>query len=1026
MISTTQFEELLQSRETPILDFKGRMYEDLPRNKLNDFSNPRGTNGKGYLDLVKDVLAMSNTPRMQSAFIVLGVISKPNAANIRKGITEQIDDNHIQHHLKLWCDPVPAVHYYDVKYQGENFGIIEILMDRNRGPYFIKSDLLSVQETILQSEGRFLEQNTIYFRRGTTNDFARPVDAAYISEWFAAHRDDYWQNWETFKQACHYFVPSRHYILITSPTNSFAPDTLVGLNHIDWTAVIDFDSQSDTQGLLSGFAQSIQKRNITRVVKGETPPINTRLGLYWFFAQGLQGRQQTLVTPSNDWRRWKTSYGGELERHFKRLAEAITPDLVTFVILWYDPSLMRFLQTTVDATTAFTHAEFVVVSDANAAIESAVGQEFSPAFFNISLAHLSSGLRVEFLGPDQENAEQHTLPSLSGAPIILPIEKERWLEEELEVVHLGVGSSSVSQDDLSQEFLRGAVVSWVELSLGKDAEREKTQKIEQRIRQDLSKRETVRIQLYHRPGAGGTTVARRILWNLHTLYPCVVLHRSDPEHISDTAERLAYIYGITGQPVLLLIDSAQIAERLVDDLFNIVRSKGTPVVMLLASRRFDPQTERNRSFQLDLILTNIELPRFVEKYRNQIPERASQITAILNTAHNHEKTAFNFGITAYGKDFKGLENYVSARLSSLTYDQKQILVFLAFAHYYGQRGIPAQAFSELLGIPMNREVRFEQVFQSAEPSLDILIQEDGSWRTVHYLIAEEILEQALAPAGGDRRTWKQQLSIWAKRFIAFCRGSYDVISEEMIELVRRTFVYRDNLDLLGRETPTGIASFSKLSQDIPSPEGRLEVFRSLTEHYPEEAHFWAHLGRFLAAVMKNYDEALKANQQAINLQSDDHVLWHMQGMIYRYQVQGLIETNSNLNEIVELAQQSSECFAESRRLNPDDEHAYISEIQLIIRVLNYAGRQTNGNVMQYIRQIQIPSYLRDAFEKAESLLSQVRSNREGEGSSPYEQSCRADLHKLYGDPQQALQIWDNLLARSDIYRPSIPLKALGI
>ena len=58
--------------------------------------------------------------------------------------------------------------------------------------------------------------------------------------------------------------------------------------------------------------------------------------------------------------------------------------------------------------------------------------------------------------------------------------------------------------------------------------RDITPKLDERVRQALSLRRPYRINLYHAPGAGGTTLAKRIIWNLHRQYPCVlltVLHR---------------------------------------------------------------------------------------------------------------------------------------------------------------------------------------------------------------------------------------------------------------------------------------------------------------------------------------------------------------------------------------------------------------------------------------------------------------------------------------------------------------------
>ena len=52
--------------------------------------------------------------------------------------------------------------------------------------------------------------------------------------------------------------------------------------------------------------------------------------------------------------------------------------------------------------------------------------------------------------------------------------------------------------------------------------------------------------------------------------------------------------------------------------------------------------------------------------------------------------------------------------------------------------------------------------------------------------------------GGDPRTWQNYLANWGIDFVEFCRGELPAPSDAMLDLVRRVFVYRDDLDVLGR------------------------------------------------------------------------------------------------------------------------------------------------------------------------------------------------------------------------------------
>jgi tetratricopeptide (TPR) repeat protein len=240
----------------------------------------------------------------------------------------------------------------------------------------------------------------------------------------------------------------------------------------------------------------------------------------------------------------------------------------------------------------------------------------------------------------------------------------------------------------------------------------------------------------------------------------------------------------------------------------------------------------------------------------------------------------------------------------------------------------------------------------------------------------------------------------------------------MLEVARRTFIYRDNSDLLGTEK-AGSPTFAQLIEDIPVLEGAMEVQRKLVEIFPEEAHFWAHLGRFYSVRMRDYERALESINRAISLQDADHVLHHMRGMALRHQIYQILEGGGDLAKAVMLTREACAAFQKARDFKPDNEHGFISEVQLLTRVIDYAGQQNSAGVLGYLSSQNADPYLRDCLEHAEDLLEQVRRNREGEGASTFEQDCRAKVDALYGKHEDALQKWDQLLIRKDVYGPPV-------
>jgi tetratricopeptide (TPR) repeat protein len=392
------------------------------------------------------------------------------------------------------------------------------------------------------------------------------------------------------------------------------------------------------------------------------------------------------------------------------------------------------------------------------------------------------------------------------------------------------------------------------------------------------------------------------------------------------------------------------------------------------------------------------------------------IQQLANSPDHRFRTAFYFGLYTFLADFKGLESFVGQHVARTNDVQRKLIILIAIAHHYAQKPLPAQVFTELLGLPANKLVDVSAVLESAA---ELLVRtEDNLWRTAHDLIATELLQQLLWPSSNDRRLWRQMLSTWALEFAAVCRGTGTTISDEMVEIVRRTFFYRDNTDLLGTER-SATKQFAELLEDISSREGRLEVLRQVTDLFPEEPHFWAHLGRFYGLEMKDHAEAGYCIDRAISLDPSDGTLYHMRGMSYRYQLYQLIDEEKALPDVVTLAEKASECFTRGRSLNPDDDHGYISEVQMLIRVINYAGRLQEGGPILYLSKTTASPFLRDSLERAEDLLEAVRRHREGEGASAYEEDCRAKLDIVYGRHERALQVWDQLLSRSDVYAPPI-------
>ena len=146
---------------------------------------------------------------------------------------------------------------------------------------------------------------------------------------------------------------------------------------------------------------------------------------------------------------------------------------------------------------------------------------------------------------------------------------------------------------------------------------------------------------------------------------------------------------------------------------------------------------------------------------------------------------------------------------------------------------------------------------------ELLMESSNGVRPAHHLIAEEIIEQKLSRDQGDRRNWNVGLADLATKFIDLLssvpHGERGILSD----ILRAVLIDRGSGESLVGEAQT---HFSQFLIDIPSVDGRRRVLEHLTDAFPEEPHFWAHLGRFYSQEsVKDYARAQEAYHESSSI-----------------------------------------------------------------------------------------------------------------------------------------------------------------
>ena len=143
------------------------------------------------------------------------------------------------------------------------------------------------------------------------------------------------------------------------------------------------------------------------------------------------------------------------------------------------------------------------------------------------------------------------LPSIQDQEFILVSSEEaRFYETSVEILYRGMENNSGSWD-YGEGFYKGKEISWNDLANKCDVTLLPDYKIYLNKLERIVEEESPRIKIQkiiHDPGAGGTTLSKRLLWDLKERIPCVILKRYSPE----TKNVLLAIYRKTRKRVLVL------------------------------------------------------------------------------------------------------------------------------------------------------------------------------------------------------------------------------------------------------------------------------------------------------------------------------------------------------------------------------------------------------------------------------------------------------------------------------------------
>lgn len=828
-----------------------------------------------------------------------------------------------------------------------------------------------------------------------------------------------------------------------------------GLLKGKWDLVFDFNPSSDNGGLASYFTELNKVRPIIKELNKQTiRDLSVVMNVpYWLMGRGFSDRPETLI-PSN---KFIPKFGKFLNEFFTKFYSIYSNPIKIIVLYDNERITNRIIE---DIEAAYQPYNESAESRPNYEIICFSDSEFSlESYYNVNKLESTKEDFINFLhGNPLNNIEdqfQYKVPSEpyeennNQKEVILSEEFVANIANYGKLVHLNIADIK-NEDEYNEEidkenFLKGSTeISWQGLKRGFDVKRSNyNAKLLFPIQEYLKNRSRVVLPLItYLPGVGGTTLLRRVAFDLHDSYPTFILEK----YIEGQTDSLIFeLYRYSRLPILILIDSNHLDKEVPKRLRqSLQRSKKTiPFTIVYFERNSDiKKNGKNKEADFEefiisecLIMKDLLLP-FITESRN---ERQNNLNRICKDNYPDEKTPFIMSLYAFEEEFDGIPSFIKKFLDPLNDEQKKYLVYLALVDYAINKPIEMQFFNHTV----KKEEANGLLSENAAFYHLVKVEYNRKAFKIRYpLFSKEILKQVsnpLANQGNSNDIIFSNLLKYILNFIEDSRYLGTGYSKNTENLLRELFITREEVDMIKSTFAPLIEKLRKESRENDNESNLIigKIFQRMADVYPDEPHFIAHLARYYFYIERDYTRGMEAINTAIDVtDGEDSHLYHMQGMGYVARIRQLHipallkahrenemdEVNHILNKIKIDAEIAFDIFKKVRDItakgNAINIAGYVSDIELCINIVDTGKKITNSiSTEDFVRKndnewyTQLIDQACSLFEdcKQFSTLSDQDLIHEIEGK----------LSSILDDLEKTISIWERYIEDSNSIKPQI-------
>ena len=987
-MTESKMDKVLAYSESATCDFKWEIYRmEVEESKIS---------------FLKDILSMANTIREESAYIIIGV-KQQDGINVLQNVDTSVDENQFVTFIKGVVGPeFPEFAYYTMKYGRYTLGVFEIGISKC-GPFFSKRDY-----------GDKVRKQTIYYRYGSSNTVASDRMIAEITEWMREISNDHYIN--ILEQVESFDTEKNNYILFLGEDAEVSSEQYELLGRVKWSMIIDMTKQSEVKGVYKKLRPILEKQisiHLLTVDNCNNIEFYEGKSLLWFMAGGEQEQDDKNM----DNRLWTKKYFQKICEVLSCVANGGTKSII-YVDLFNDKraSLVETIVGTQESYSLFF--KYITIKWNNTF---SVTEESGYIDVQGTLQDIFMALRKV---PSLEKIEDmYRLPDGKGD--FFEVNDISWIHEELEPLYENIEHISIFKNEETREFYRGGVIAWDEMNICKVVEREKYRELVRQIETVLEKEEISNkiIKLDYRAGAGATTVLRMIGWYFHESYPVIFIRKYSAV---STIERIKAIYhDLNKSKLLLLIDEVTIDSQSILELKNRLLVEGIHFIILYSNRHLIGITENCLKEQLErgenkaffqLYMSRIDTLKIDS---NQQDERRYALQNLKDGELAH-RTPFMYALTTYEKDFVKISDYVVNHLINLNEEQENIFKIISVIQYFTGHDVPLSIIeNELVKVTGRISIRNKLTFLQKE----LLVFGTNDIRIVHHCVSEQILKYLCGQRMINKEAWRNNLEDVFNYVISVFKKyvGNDIINEIV------TLLFLKKADEENKH-------FSYAIEALPEPLAKKRVLNKLKETFPNNAYVYSNLARFYHYIEENAPAALAEINQAINIH-EDYTFFHFKGVILAKEFSSYIENNAleirgNYNCFVEKVNEYREnvinAYDKSIELKYDNSYAYGSKINFYLDIIRkfqklVFAEKRKEDFFKNEKYYWCTRFLAEIDE----TLKEISVMKEYTDLQFDEENYQNQVLEIQGDTAKAINAWDNMLTKNDVYRPNIRKKLVS-